>query len=329
MEQAFILPLPRYCSSNQIEPTDLEQIRQNEQIAIWQSILNGLSEKKITWEQIGTYLSLGSEDSLDHPLAAIVSSRKGQTLLHLAVLHGQDEWVWFLSMDPKLRERRNHFGLTPFELARFLYRTSYMAKPHSFPSHLFATEDLHPVKNFSYIPHPIFESPSILEEVLHCSKRAKEEDLIAPEKIWMGVYFDQEIQSGLHPRLSVRYIDEELGFGVFANQKIPSCAFVGEYTGIVKERTRQAVQDKIYCVRYNCWSTGCRKFTLDAETHGNYTRFINHSSKPNLALQSVYWRGLPRMVFVSLKEISEGCQLTFDYGRSFWKEMKKQPRPVL
>jgi len=57
----------------------------------------------------------------------------------------------------------------------------------------------------------------------------------------------------------------------------------------------------------------------------NFTRFINHNAKPNLSLQSVYWRGVPRMIFLALKEISPGTQLTFDYGHLFWKECREIP----
>lgn len=328
MEQALTLPLTAQSSHLDAEAAQ-DEAWQNHQIAIWQSILDKLSEKKITWQQIEAYLPLGSEDPINHPLVSMTFDRNGQTLLHLAILQQQDDWVDFLGSDAQLRQKRNKFGLTPFELAQFLHRQSHMTSLGMAPrEYSFIGENGNQVKNFSYLSCSVFETPSILEEVLQCSYRAKEGDLIPPERLWMGVYFDKELKTALNPRLSVRYIDEEIGFGVFADQKIPACSFVGEYTGIIKEYDKKTMRDKIYCVRYNCWQTGARKFVIDAETHGNYTRFINHSYRPNLALQSIHWRGIPKMVLISLQEILEGTQLTFDYGRSFWKEINRQPRPI-
>ncbi len=298
------------------------------QVAIWQSVLDKLSDGKISWSELQTYLPLDQEEMLLHPLVRLACDKKGQTLLHLAVLQERLDWVKLLAPDLQLRQRRNHFGLMALELAQFLNRKACAASLSALDSCLsqanISIEE--GSRDFFYIPYPIFESEKILDEVLEQARKAKEQDLIPPEKIWMGIYFDTEIQTGLNPRLSVRHINEEIGFGVFAEQKIPSCSFVGEYTGVVKERRKKLLKDKIYCVRYASWQAGRRQFILDAEQYGNHTRFINHSAEPNLALHSVYWRGLPRMVFISLKEIPEGTQLSFDYGRSFWKEMNREPQ---
>lgn len=321
MEQAFVLPLPKYSGPHSSEIVVEEELRRNGQMTIWRSILDKLSEKKISWQQIASYTPLYSADFLQHPLVCFATDQNGQSLLHLAVLQAQDEWVDFLGKAPSLRQKRNNFGLTPLELAQFLYHPSHIV---SLGGSIFASR-IHTFEQV-YIPHPIFSSIEIFHEVLHHSKKAKLEDLIPTEKIWMGIYFDKEIQTRSNRRFSIRYIDEEVGFGVFAEQRISPCSFVGEYTGIIKERNKKEIKDKRYVLRYNCWQARGRKFVIDAETHGNHTRFINHSSQPNLVLQSVYWRGIPRMVFVSSKEIAEGAQLTFDYGKSFWKEMNQRPR---
>jgi len=96
---------------------------------------------------------------------------------------------------------------------------------------------------------------------------------------------------------------------------------------LIQERTPKQLRDKQYVLRYTIWE-GKTNFAINAEYCGNFTRFINHSNKPNLVLQSVYWRGIPRMIFVALREIKEGEQLTFDYGPYFWKYSKKMPLDV-
>ena len=284
----------------------------------------------MSWEQFSTYLPSTPEEILMHPSVQLAYDRNGQTLLHLAVLQEQNAWVEFLGGDIYLRQRRNNFGLTALELAQFLYRLPCIESLGGFCHAEFGSQtnlmiEGEHIKKMPYLPYPIFESEDILDEILEQSSKAKLEDKIPPEKIWMGIYFDKEIQTGLNPRISIRYISEKVGFRVFAEQKIHSCSFVGEYTGVIKERRKRYLKDKTYCVRYTSWQTGRRRFIIDAETQGNYTRFINHSAKPNVGLQSVYWRGLPRMILITLKEIPEGAQLTFDYGESFWKEMNQTP----
>ncbi|MBX9743837.1 MAG: SET domain-containing protein [Chlamydiales bacterium] len=328
MEQAFILPLPRYSGPYLID--EQEDPKQVEQMTIYHSVLDKLSEKKLGWSDLKAQLPSTLEELMQHPVVRIACDRNGQSLLHLAILQEQTPWVERLKEDPYLKQRRSHFGITPFELAQFLYKKSYIDLLAASKTDVYRVEPNISMgeqeKKFTQISWPIFSNEKTLYEVLKQSRKAKHQDVIPPEKIWMGIYFDKEIRTGLNPRLSVRYIDPEIGYGVFSEQKIPSCSFVGEYVGMIKERRRHLLKDKIYCMRYNCWQGGRRQFIIDAETHGNYTRFINHSAQPNLALQSVYWRGLPRMIFISLKEIPEGTQLTFDYGRSFWKEVDQEPR---
>lgn len=265
-------------------------------------------------------------EKAEDPLAfsRLSSSGLGRTLLHLAVLDDQIEIIRTLSSDPFLKQKRDVYGLSPVELAQFLNRKEALRflEPYAEKTQLV---DL-PVKGpFERLTHPIFESKENLEDVLIWTAKAKRNDEIPAEKIWMGIYFDKEIQKGMHPPVSVRHIDATVGFGVFADKKISPCAFVGEYTGVIQERNRKQLKGKKYCLRYALWE-GKKQFTVDAEAQGNFTRFINHSANPNLGLQSVYWRGLPRMIFVALKEIKEGAQLTFDYGAFFWKELDQTPQ---
>ncbi|MBS0625439.1 MAG: SET domain-containing protein-lysine N-methyltransferase [Verrucomicrobia bacterium] len=335
MEQAFILPLPKYTGPHPSDLSDQEEIDQNEQIALWRNVLDKLRDRKITWEQFFSYLPEGIETICSHPASRIAIDRNGQTLLHIAISQERNDVVELLSGDYQLRLRRNNFGMTPLEHAQFLQRPfclkslgSPLPKEFCSQPNVEIESKAEQLSHLTYLPYPIFEQEKILNEILDRCGKAKVDDAIPPEKIWMGIYFDKEIQTGLNPRVSIRWIDDEVGFGVYALQRIPSCAFVGEYTGVIKERKKRLLKDKTYCVRYTTWQTGRRKFVVDAETQGNFTRFINHSNKPNLGLQSVYWRGLPRMVFISLKEIPEGAQLTFDYGTFFWKEIRQVPKKL-
>ncbi len=290
--------------------------KDEEEERISQDLLDRLSQKKISW------------DDLEDPLALsrLAASRDLRTLLHLAVIGNRLDIVDLLKDDPLLKSRRDHVGLSPIDVAKLLGRKEALFLLEPSADHLLIPE--YPLlDSFEYLSHPIFETEDSLDEVIATIAKAKEEDKIPSEKIWMGIYFDKEIRKGIHPSVQIRYIDNEVGFGVFAMKKIPPCTFVGEYSGVILQRSPRQLKEKNHCLRYTIWE-GKKNYCIDAEEKGNFTRFINHSATPNLGLQSVYWRGIPRMIFISLKEIGEGSQLTFDYGPIFWKYHAQIPKKL-
>jgi uncharacterized protein len=302
----------------------------DEKIEFWRARMDELCSGKITWEKFLQGMPVSA-----HPARLLTTTETGQSLLHLAVLANRTDLVKEIVDNlPQLKWRRNSMNWSPLELAHFLPREKlvHLLQPHPTPHFCDQPNVLIPDRDrfeslaaVEYIPQPLFATQAIFNEIVNWTKKAKREDAIPRERIWMGIYFDKEIQTDMHPKISIRYIDEKVGFGVFTEQRIPSCAFAGEYRGVVQERKKKELKDKVHCVRFTVWEMGKRKFILNAENKGNFTRFINHSAKPNLSLQSVYWRGIPRLIFVALKEISEGTQLTFDYGTFFWKECSQTP----
>lgn len=282
-----------------------------------QSLLERLSQKKISWEEF----ELKVEDPFS--FSRIATSQNSRTLLHLAVLDDQITWVERLGKDLHLKNRRDLFGLSPIDMACLLNRSKAI-EILQLPD-LSVLPEIPLIEEFEYLSFPIFESAKALEEVLGTISKAKKEDRIPAEKIWMGIYFDKEIRKGVHPPIEIRYISEEIGYGVFATKKIPACTFVGEYAGMIQQKAPKELRDKTYTMRYTMWE-GKKNFCIDAEKKGNFTRFFNHSAHPNLGLQSVYWRGIPRMIFISLAEIPEGAHMTFDYGSTFWKYHSNAPK---
>jgi len=321
LDQAFLMPLPKSCGARrvfEIEPC------YHSQSSASSARINRLEKNKSLWPSLVCELR-ETPHSVEW-LSQFAETDKGQSLLHLAVLDDQLECISLLAKDRCLLERRNQFGLTPLELALYLHKPkSYDALTGSLMNRDFLSQPRVEIQkerpiDVEYLSQPVFESQGALEEVLSYTQRAKTDEIISHDRIWMGVYFDKEIQWGLHPRIAVQRVNEEIGYGVFASERILSCAFLGEYTGLIVERKRKHARESKYCVRYTCWPLGKRAYVIDAEKMGNFTRFINHSDQPNAGLVCVYWRGLPRLIFVSLKEIAEGSQITFDYGRIFWKQ---------
>jgi SET domain-containing protein len=56
---------------------------------------------------------------------------------------------------------------------------------------------------------------------------------------------------------------------------------------------------------------------IDA-TKGNLTRFINHSIHPNLKPIHVFYEGFYHLIFLALRRIEKGTQLSYDYGKNYW-----------
>jgi hypothetical protein len=291
-------------------------------------VLEKLRSEKMTWEEFFQLI-----DPTD-PMLRTATTKEGDNILHLAVIGDLSKMPEDLAEDRSLLFKRNHYGFTPMEVAQFLKRGSFskhLPSPYPIPfrkRHGVVIEAPYDERldSLFFVSNPVFENEQTLYKILSHSQKQKAKDQIPPEKTWMGIYFDKEMQQGVHSSVSIRFIDEEVGFGVFAEQRILSCSFVGEYTGIIQETTRKGMKNKKYCIHYAASQMGRRNFIIDAEKMGNFTRFINHSTNPNLSLQSVYWRGMPRMIFIALKEIEEGTQLTFDYGTFFWKECQQTPK---
>lgn len=55
---------------------------------------------------------------------------------------------------------------------------------------------------------------------------------------------------------------------------------------------------------------------------GNYTRFVNHSCRPNSQFERFVWEGVQRIVLVS-RGVDAGQEITVDYSDAYWKNLDK------
>jgi SET domain-containing protein len=116
------------------------------------------------------------------------------------------------------------------------------------------------------------------------------------------------------PKLDARFTHFRLRYGpspihrwgVFAAEAIPSRRRVIRYTGQrinVREARRRSIRQHLYLF----WLSS--RFAIDGAIGGSGAEFINHSCDPNLRARAT--RG--RIFLVSLRRISAGEELTFDY----------------
>lgn len=172
-----------------------------------------------------------------------------------------------------------------------------------------------------------FAHPKIAEKIKKRSEKALKKGYFSLRQKWLGAYYSKEIRLGHHPHLIVQWIGAEIGYGVMAGESLAKGAFIGEYTGIVRRRTRKDRQN-FYCFEYAVGDDWKSPFIIDAKDQGNYTRFINHSSSPNLEPVSVYLEGLMHLILIANRPIQKGEHLCYDYGEDYWRKRIFLPLPM-
>ncbi len=157
-------------------------------------------------------------------------------------------------------------------------------------------------------------------------KRASEKGEITTKQKWLGIFHAKEIRDGFAIPHTIEKIDDEVGFGVFAKTEIAPFSYIGEYSGLVRKRARKDKSND-YCFSYFIGEGIETPFIIDAKEEGSFTRFINHSSKPNLTPLSVLAGGVMHLILVAASPISAGTQLVYDYGEEYWAK-RKPPREL-
>jgi len=172
---------------------------------------------------------------------------------------------------------------------------------------------------FEYLPELIFEHVSVERKIEKKCRKALKKELVSIRQKWMGAFYAKEIEEKKALDLEVRWIDAQIGYGVFTRQKIKKGAFIGEYTGIVrKKRFWERKQDHDYSFEYLIGEEEKSLYYIDAKASGNITRFINHSDLPNLEPAAVIYREKIHIILFALKEIQPDMELSYDYGTDYW-----------
>jgi uncharacterized protein len=184
-------------------------------------------------------------------------------------------------------------------------------------------QEFEKIMNVSFISHLTFKDDKIFRKIIKKCKSALKRGDIETKQKWLGALFSKEITEGTSPDLIIKWIDSQLGYGVFTDQDIIPLTFIGEYTGEVRKRRWFADKKNDYCFDYFIGETIKSPFIIDAEHSGNYTRFINHSKQPNLEPVSVICGDIMHVILISKCHIPKGTQLCYDYGEAYWSKRAK------
>lgn len=172
---------------------------------------------------------------------------------------------------------------------------------------------------FEYLPQIVFETVEEQQEIRLRGLEKYQRGEVNAEAEALGNKFAQEIATAYLPSVSIRWLSVALRFGLFLEEDIAEGSFVGEYTGIVRanDLRRYFAPLNDYLYTYPVSDEIGRNFVIDA-TKGNPTRFINHSSHPNLKPIHVFYEGFYHLIFLALRPIEKGTQLCYDYGHNYW-----------
>lgn len=121
----------------------------------------------------------------------------------------------------------------------------------------------------------------------------------------------------------IQFINDTIGYGVFAREDIAPGQMIGEYTGVVKRSDfSKRKEDFDYA-----WGlpkpTTC---VIDAKDAGNFTRFINHTDAAfNVDMVCIPCKGTWHLVYIANQSIKKGKQLLANYGKHYWDGRNKKP----
>ncbi len=177
----------------------------------------------------------------------------------------------------------------------------------------------------TYFPHLVCANWEVEQWLRKACSRAAAKGKMKQLALWLGKLHGPEIDAAEIPDISIRWIDDKIGYGLFTNRPLKKWEFIGEYTGTLRRRTLLFPNINDYCFMYPRAWLSLKAFTIDSQTQGNYTRFINHSDHPNCESVGVYHGGLFHIIFRAIQEIPADTQLTYDYGNIYWNRRKKIP----
>jgi SET domain-containing protein len=102
------------------------------------------------------------------------------------------------------------------------------------------------------------------------------------------------------------------GLGLFAVRPVAAGAYIATYRGkripTVEAHRREQRSGAKYMFEVN------RRWSIDGSSRRNLGRYINHACRPNA--EAVLRAG--RIVFVALRDIAPGEEITLDYGEDYF-----------
>lgn len=264
-----------------------------------------------------------------------MSDKYLQPPLHLAIIHDDMQAVSLLCHSEEAKRRKNGLGFTALEFAKLLgkyefvkllqpdeTRTIAMQLKGSDHCRKYTVAEFEKIFRVSYIEANVFFTPTFLSQVIRDCPWLLEHTVFGSEHRRLGSSLRTKVSQGFMEDVSVRWIDDNMGYGLFAERDFARESYIGEYVGIVRKIKRFSPEGNEYCLHYPSRFFSYNYYCIDAKAAGNETRFINHSETPNLQPVCIIDRNLVHIAFFTTRPIAKGEELCFNYGKSFWRTRK-------
>ncbi len=187
---------------------------------------------------------------------------------------------------------------------------------------LLNVQELETAFQIAYVPQLDFTKIAYFRRLANKTARFRKKNFLDEEQLWLGAYFEKEVLEAPLPPVRLRWIDELVGWGIFAERDLQPLEYIGEYAGRVRRKKRSDSKNS-YCFEMAIAPGERTPFTIDALDQGGISRFINHSDTPNLTSALATIRDLSHVVFFVTKFIPKGEQLCYDYGADYWKRRNR------
>lgn len=185
------------------------------------------------------------------------------------------------------------------------------------------TEEFQRIFHVKYLPTLQFQPVTLHEKAMKNIPWLLRYTPLGQEHRELGILYREQLIAGQVANVAIEWIDDEIGYGLFARVDLPPQSFVGEYTGIVRQIMRLYPDLNGYCIHYPTKFFSYNYLLIDAQRAGNEMRFVNHSDDPNLKPMCIIDSGLQHIVFFTTKPVACGQQLTFNYGSDYWRNRFK------
>ncbi len=123
---------------------------------------------------------------------------------------------------------------------------------------------------------------------------------------------------GLKPEIKKKFIvikaRKGAGFGLKTKVPFKKGDFVIEYVGIKRKNKDIEYHTGKYLFEVD------DNFTIDGSPRWNLARYINHSCRPNAEVE-IDKNG--KILIEAIKNIKEGEEITYDYGKEYFNEFIK------
>lgn len=189
---------------------------------------------------------------------------------------------------------------------------------------LYSVEEFQKIFQVNYAPALQFQPPALCKKAMKNIPWLLKYTPFGLEHRELGSTYHEQLTTGQVANVAIEWIDDVMGYGLFAGEDLPPYTYIGEYTGVVRQVTRSAPDLNGYCIHYPTKFFSYNYLLIDAQTAGNETRFVNHSDDPNLKPMCVIDEGMQHIVLFTMKSVACGEQLTFHYGSDYWKRRSKR-----